>query len=314
MKRALLPVFVVLAMVLTPVLAAVAIWQAYIIKNQAGQITALTHQQQEQKIEQEELTGKNASLQKRNEVLNAESKQLRSKLDAAPAVAEATPSATPKKENPLSAYMKMLKDPKMREMIKAQQRMAMPMLYSDLVKQLNLSPDDAKKLYDLLADQQMARINGDKTNGVDPAADATAALKQFLGDDGYSQYESYQKSISDHMIVNQFSQGLTGQDALTDSQRTGLLQIMSQARSEMPASVLDAGSNASMQDKMAAMSSEDQTNQLIQNQEDMNKKILAQAQGILTPSQLTSLQNQLDQTLKMMQMGIQMSKSMGGGN
>ncbi|MGC3989010.1 MAG: hypothetical protein QM796_04865 [Chthoniobacteraceae bacterium] len=314
MKRAILPIVIVLAVVATPVLAALAIWQAITIKNQAALIASLTHQQDEQRIQDESLTGKLAGLQKRNDALNSEASQLRSKLSAVPATA--APSATPKPDDsqgkgPLAAYMKMLKDPKMREMIKAQQRITMPMLYADLVKQLHLSAGDADKLYGLLSDLQMARMNDGK-NG-DPTADATAALKQFLGDDGYAQYESYQKSVSDHMVLNQFSQGLTGQNALSDSQRDGLMQIMSDVRAQMPSSVLDVGSNATMKEQMSAMSNEDQTNQFMQNQEQINQQVIARARSLLTTDQVTALQNYLDQMLKMEQMGIQMSKTMGGG-
>jgi len=315
MKRAI-PLLIVL---LTPVLAATSLWQYFVIRNQAAQIAALEQGKAAISAKQEHDEKAQKDLTQRNAMLAKESDTLRSKLETEETAAAPAPSATPvkKKESPLASYMKMLKDPKMRDMIRSQQRFAMPMLYSDLVKQLGLSAEDANKLYDLLSDEQMAQMNkglsamgqnlDDSTQTEDQAK---SALKDFLGADGYQQYETYQKTAADRMVLNQFSQGLSGQNALSDSQRNALLQIMSDTRAQVPSSVLDSSNNASMDQKVAAMNDPKQVDGFLQQQQKLNEQVIAKAGPILNPEQLTALKNYQAQMLKMMQMGIQMRKGM----
>lgn len=79
--------------------------------------------------------------------------------------------AAAKTNSPMSGMAALFKDPKMREMIKTQQQAFMgPMIdkqYKDLFQQLNLTPDQAAGLKDLLqkkmlvgADAGMAMLDG----------------------------------------------------------------------------------------------------------------------------------------------------------
>jgi hypothetical protein len=304
-------------------LAGAAIWQQQIIQQQQKQLADFQRAQAQQTA----TTAKLSALQQRNDLLAAEAKQLRSKLakeesgTPAPVATAPEPKAEAKADkSPMAAYLKMLKDPKMREMIRSQQRMAMPMLYADFVKQLGLSADDANKLYDLLADKQLAQMNqgldamgaGDSANGADPKQaeqDATDALKQFLGDSNYAQFQDYQKTAGERMQLNQFSQSLTGQNALNDSQRQGLLQIMTAERAKAPASILASSTDGSASDKMAALSNPDTVNQFITNQENTNANILAHATGLLNPDQITALKSYQDNLIQMQKLGMQMMSS-----
>jgi hypothetical protein len=208
--------------------------------------------------------------------------------------------------NPFAA---MFKDPKMREMIKSSQKAVMgPMIekqYSALFKQLNLTPDQAANLKDLLqkkmlaaSDAGMSMMDGslDAAQRADLAKqiksetdDYDAQIKQYLGDDNYSAFQNYEKTIPDRTTVSQFNDQLGGTGALTDDQQQQLIQAMNQARTDFKWTT-DYNDKTPPSGDYAAMFTDDKINQFTQEKEQFDQQFLAQARQILTPEQATAFE------------------------
>ncbi|HEY4414623.1 MAG TPA: hypothetical protein VGO57_02935 [Verrucomicrobiae bacterium] len=230
--------------------------------------------------------------------------------------------------NPFAA---MFKDPKMRDMIKASQKMVMgPMIekqYAALFKQLNLTPEQSAKVKDLLQQKMLASADSgmslmddslDATQRADlakqnkqQADDYDAQIKEYLGDDNYSAYESYQKTIPDRTAVSQFNDQLGSSAALSDDQQQQLTQAMSDARSNFKWST-DYNNKPPTDGNYASMFTEDKINQHEQEQEQFDQQFLAQAQNILTPDQLTALKEFQKQRLAMQTASMKMAAGMFG--
>jgi hypothetical protein len=123
--------------------------------------------------------------------------------------------------NPLAGMAKMFNDPKMKEMIKTQQKAVMgPMIdkqYAALFQQLNMTPEESAQLKTLLVNKMLAAADAGMAL-LDDSADANkraeltrqmkaatdeydAQIKQFLGE-SYPAYQNYEKTVPDRMVVN----------------------------------------------------------------------------------------------------------------
>lgn len=242
-------------------------------------------------------------------------------------LAAAKTNATP---NGLGAIAAMFKDPKMRDMIKSQQKAVMgPMIdkqYAALFQQLNLTPDQSAALKDLLqkkmlagADAGMSLLDGsldaaqraDLTRQIKSETDDyDAQIKQFLGTENYPAFQAYEKTVPDRMTVSQFSDQLAGgATPLSPAQQEQLAQAMNTARTSFQWTT-DYSNPTPANGDYAAMFSEDKINQFTQEKERFDQQFLAQAQQILTPEQATAFE-QFQATQRQMQlMGMKMAAGM----
>ena len=259
-------------------------------------------------------------LAKQNKAFTDESAALRDKLAAkaktetevaaAPQISP-TPESSSDKKNPFGGMMdKMMKNPKMLDAIAAQQMAVLKPMYSDLIKQLNLSPEETKQFFELLSAQTskameagMKMISGDK-KAIDQIATSTDEIKTFLGE-RYSQYENYQKSIPDRAQLGQVSAQMAArQTPLRPDQSSGLLQIMQQEK------LNTSKFTAANTDPNNTNFNEETINDTFQAQEDRNSRILARSKTLLTPEQWNALGEQQKQSLQMQKMGMEMAKGM----
>lgn len=239
--------------------------------------------------------------------------------------------AAAKTNNPMQGFAAMFQDPKMREMIKAQQKAVMgPMLerqYKVLFQQLNLTPDQTATLKGLLEKKMLAGMDVgfsmlggslDASQRADlekqvksQTAEIDNQIKQFLGDENYQVFQDYQKTIPDRTVVNQFDDQLAGSGiGLSAQQQNQLIQAMSEARSSFKWTT-DLNNKAKMANgDYSAMFTEDNINRFAQDQERFDRQFLSQAQQILTPAQLTAFQefqkNQRQLQIMSMKMAAQM--------
>lgn len=216
---------------------------------------------------------------------------------------------------------KMMKDPAMREM----QKSMMKMMYGSLFKDLKLSPDDQKKLTDLMIDTQMGGVESmgellgkdeaARTNAVNAVAEKQKKLnediKALLGEEKFAQYESYQKSVGDRMILSQFQQQLGGDTPLRDEQMKQLLQLMADERTKVPPIISEDPSKTA--DSLAKLVNEEMLNQQFKWQEDFNKRVLDRAGQVLTPEQLKEFTEFQESQLNMQKFGLKMAREMFGG-
>jgi hypothetical protein len=238
--------------------------------------------------------------------------------------------AAAKTNRPGNLLAGMFKDPKMKEMIKSQQKMFMgPMIdktYGALIQQLNLTPDQAASLKDLLqkkmmvgTDVGMSMLDGSldaaqraelaqqiktETDGYD------AQIKQLLGDDNYATFQTYEKGTPDRMTVSQFKDQLAGSGTpLSASQEEQLVQAMTDERSSFKWTT-DYSNRNPGDANFAELFNEDHLNQFAQEKSQFDQQFLARAQQILTPEQATSFEQfqtaQRQMQINAMKMAAQM--------
>src|SRR5882724_7152366 len=159
--------------------------------------------------------------------------------------------AEAKTNNPMHSMAAMFKDPKMRDMIKSQQKAFMgPVIdkqYSDLFKQLNMTSEQSATFKDLIQKKMLAGADAgfsmlddslDASQRADLAKqvksqtdDFDNQIKDFLGDANYQSFQSYEKTVPDRMSVGQFNDQFAGTpNALSGDQQNQLVQAMSDAR------------------------------------------------------------------------------------
>lgn len=230
--------------------------------------------------------------------------------------------------NPLAGMAKMFNDPKMREMIKTQQKAMMgPMIekqYGALFQQLNLSPDQSAQLKELMTKKMLAGADAGMAmldDTVDAAKreelakqiksetdDYEAQIKQALGD-SYPAYQSYEKTVPDRTVVNQFSDQLSGDNALTPDQQAQLVQSLNDARTGFKWTT-DYNNKTPPDGNFSAMFSPDKIAQFTQEKEQFDQQFLAQAQKILTSAQATQFEQFQTSQREMQLMGMKMAGQM----
>ena len=235
--------------------------------------------------------------------------------------------------NPLAGMAKMFNDPKMREMIKSQQKMVMgPMIdkqYGALFEQLKLTPDESGQLKKLLTDKMlagadagMAMMDGslDEKERAEQTKkmkaeqeDYDAQIKQFFGD-GYDSYKNYEKTVPDRMVVSQFGDALSGDAALQPDQQAQLIQALNEERTGFKWTTdFSDQSKPPADGNYAAMFTEEKLDKFTQEKEKFDQQFLARAQKILSPEQFKQYA-QFQKTQRDMQiMGMKMAAQMFGG-
>ena len=239
--------------------------------------------------------------------------------------------AAAKTNNPMQGMADLFKDPKMRDMIKAQQKAyIVPMLdkqYAALIQQLNLTPEQSAQLKDLLAQRMLAGADAGMSmldRNLDPAKreemvkqtkdqtdDYNAQIKQLLGDN-YAAFEAYEKTTADRLTVSQFNDQFPGGDlALSADQQQQLIQAMSDERNGFKWTV-DYGNRNTPDGDFSTMFTEDKINQYAQERERLDNQILARARPFLSAGQAQALEQFLASQRQMQIAGMKMAGQMFG--
>lgn len=328
--------FLIIAIIGCIALGIFGVEQSKKIEAQGEQLKAT--QQQVEALEAE-LKEKEAAIDKAKSI-EAKSKLLQRTLSDSTTAAVAESKKTEKLQqeleqaktnNPLHSVANMFKDPEMRDMIKSQQKTALgPVInkeYSDLFKQLNLTPEQTKALSDLVMKKMMGNTDAglsmlddslDASQRADLAkqvkeqsAAVDEEIKQFLGDNNFRTYQSYEKTLADRMTMSQFNDQLAGTPSeLTSAQQSQLIQALTEARGSFNftsgLSQQDAGANGDI----AGMLTQENINKYIAEHEQFDQQFLTRAQTFLTQDQLAAFQkfqkSQRDLQVMSMKMASQM--------
>ncbi len=142
------------------------------------------------------------------------------------------------------ALRDLLARPEVQALMSSQQKDAVQARYAALFKSLNLAPEQAEKLKTILADRQTTMqdvMSAAREQGIDPRTDRNAvqqlmevarndinsSIKSVIGESGFNQLETYEKTIPQRNIVNQLQQRLSYTDTpLTSIQADQLVQIL----------------------------------------------------------------------------------------
>ena len=216
-------------------------------------------------------------------------------------------TANPKTQAAVAAIRAQMDSPEGRAITRANARMLLPTQYPDLARELNLSPEQAEKLFDMLARQQtdlsdsMRPMIEAARNGSMPAAARLemarkdmqmraandAELQTLLGDK-YPAWQAYNQALPQRRQVKQLQAVLSATDnALSDAQAKPLIAALAAEQSRI------------QQDERNSLAAnpQDVRKLLAQRGEDSNRRLADTASAYLTPQQLDSYQHILDRQL-----------------
>jgi hypothetical protein len=260
-----------------------------------------------------------------HEALEETSKFADEKAKEAEKLQQSLAAAKKKDTNPFGEMAKMMKDPAMKEMIKAQQKATIGSVidkqYAEFFQQMNLTPEQSATMKELLekkmlagSDAGMSMMDGsldaaqraELSKQVKSAKDdADAQIKQFLGDENYKTFQDYEKTSPYRTAVGQFSDQLAGSATpLSEDQQAQLIQAMSDEQSGFKFTTNFGNKNPANGDYAARI------NQYAMEKEKLDQRVLARAQQVLTREQVEAFQKYqtTQRTLQMagMKMGAKM--------
>lgn len=143
-----------------------------------------------------------------------------------------------------AAIREMMQKPEVQALMSTAQKAMVDARYAALFRTLNLSPDQADKLSQLLVDRQNAFrdvMQAARDQGVNPRSDPQGfqqllngaesgindSIKSLLGDSGYSQLTNYDQTMPQRNVVNVLQQRLSySSSPLSASQADQLVQIL----------------------------------------------------------------------------------------
>ncbi len=245
---------------------------------------------------------------------------------AAPAEPVAPPAPPAAEKAPAQQFMaalaKMVQDPKMKDMLRAQQQMAIETGYGPLLKYLTSRPESVAAFKDLLLERQMAMMDlglgviaakskeereADAKKIQEAQKDFDTKAQGLLSADDYAMYKEYEETQPERMQVTAFGQGLGGSDALTEAQQHDLIRAMYEERKAFKFSV-PAGAGADP----AAVLAPGAAARHAQDMEALQARYMERAQAILSPAQTEAFRKAQDQQRQMQAMGIQMAVQVMG--
>ena len=203
-----------------------------------------------------------------------------------------------------SALNKLTANPETRKVLRDQQKLGMTAIYADLAKRLNLPPEKAGQMNDLLADNVMNSIDlitqalhdNKKQSEVDQMFSALNSgfqeqVQALLGPDGLAQYQDYTKNLASTLTTSQFASGLTGNPEELADKKTQLTQAMQQAtQSALAAAGLPADYQTLPILNFGNIASEEEGAQSIQLLDNIYGQVASNAGSFLNPEELGKFQ------------------------
>lgn len=196
------------------------------------------------------------------------------------------PSAPAPGADLLTSAMSLLDNPDMQRTMAARQRAALNARYGALFKSLHLDAATLAQFKDLLVEKQMVSsdvLSVVAKQGLNPLqnrqevarlmasaqTEIDGKIKNLLGDDGYGEFQNYQRTQPQRALVTQLEQNLSFTDApLTAAQSEQLVQVLSASTPPRPP-------NAPVSTRTTARISDE---------------MIERASSVLSPVQLQALQ------------------------
>ena len=242
-----------------------------------------------------------------------------------PATEAAPPPAAPASASTTSNYFAglagMMKNPQMKEMVRAQQKVMLDRMYGSLSNYLNLPTDKLDALKEMLADRQMAMVDsgmammGGSESDRKQAIEETKAIKSdydkkiqdLLGPQDYPVFQQYEQTANERMSVQMFKNALPADAALTDQQEDNLIAAMYQERKALPVSSLMNNQNPD-----PSQLTEERVAEATKQMEQLQQRYADRAAAILTPVQLEQFTKFQQQMSSMQAAGLKMAAQMFG--
>ena len=214
----------------------------------------------------------------------------------------------------------MMKNPETRKAMEQQQKMGVQMVYGALFKELNLPPEQEKKLREMLLAQQMDNMSQagvmfdgkegiDRTQAVQELAEKNKKnqeqIKELVGEEKYAQMQDYNQTVQERMVLDQFGKEVE----LSPEQNQQLLAIIKEEKKNMQINRGAPVPNGT-QDWQQVLQSGEMAEQMFAQQEEVNIRVLERAGQILTPEQSAKLGPLLQSQLEMQKAGMKMAREM----
>jgi hypothetical protein len=253
--------------------------------------------------------------------------QLQEQLDAASAGQERN-ETEPRQEQPAKGAMgnlaEMLKDPGMKDVVRAQQKSVLDFTHASLYSYLNLPPEKLEAFKGLLLERQLAFMDvglemmdgslsaEEKRASSEFAGKLTkeydAKLHELLGEENAEIFDQFEETQAERAQVNLFKQALAGVEPLTQTQEHDLIMAMHEER-------MNYSLSAFSEDPTGAggtVSEEESIRKQMEGLAALHEQHVARAAEILTEAQLRQFRASLEQQLSMQEMGLRMASQMLG--
>ncbi len=221
----------------------------------------------------------------------------------------------------LEGMMAMFKTAAGKKMLHNQSTSMVRMQYAALAKKMNLSPQDSTVLMGLLADRQTALASARLSSGGDPAQTAAQIsavesefgdkIKATLGEEGYGQFTEYEKSAEEQGAVSMFEDQFSSAGIPLDgTQKESLVQVMASEREKSEASPFDPTKN-DPNTVLTALKDDATFSAWEKQQADYQNRVLQSASKTLTPDQVNTLRQVMEQKTEQQKNGLQIFKTTG---
>jgi len=196
--------------------------------------------------------------------------------------------------SPTTGLAKLMSDPAMKAYIRQAQIEKIRSMYTDLFKELKLTPDQSDAFLQTLSDQAskglakyMAGAQGaPEQTSAEPATDLESQLRTLLGDSGYNRFKEYSDEIPARTTVSLLNSQL-GENALNSEQSARLIQVVKAEPAELTMGITGAPDKA-------FLGSQADIDSFLAQVGESNQRIVQQASGFLTADQATGLNTLLN--------------------
>lgn len=230
------------------------------------------------------------------------------------------------------AFANAMNSPEVQQLMAIQQKAGLDGRYAALFKKLNLSPADLEKFKGLLVEKQLAitdvlaaarnqgltgRGSRDEIRQLveDTQAEIDGNIRTAMGESAYAEYKNYETTLPQRAVVSQLEQRLSySSTPLNDTQTEQLVQILAANtpatsngnRGNLVAPLVQtfAAGNPRLGQAVAMMGGTGVP---------LTDTVIAQAQGVLMPTQVAALQGLQQEQQAAAQLMQQMRSTNGRG-
>ncbi len=167
-------------------------------------------------------------------------------------------------------------------------------MYADMPKAMGLSAAQADKLFNLIAEHQMAAQDAERAYDGDRAGrraleaqqaeDLGTAIQDMFGSQTAEQFQAYQQSVPARRQVDRMSESMTAANApLSDAQRESMVTAMVTEQQAVPRPQRPEDGSITA----------DYQAQLLAWQQDYSARVQARVEPLLTPQQQATYQEQV---------------------
>jgi DNA replication protein DnaD len=226
-------------------------------------------------------------------------------------------------KNYMAVLASMMKNPGMKDMVRAQQKAMLARQYDSLLKYLSTRPpEQVETLKQLLEDRQMALVDSglammggsadERKKAMEDAktikADYDKKIADLLGPQDYEVFKQYEATQGERMQVQMFKDSLSSDVALNAQQENDLILAMAEETKNLPASsLLKKGEKAD-----PSQMTEENINEAMKQLNLLQQRYADRAKAILTPAQLEQFTKWQEQWKTMSAAGLKMAATMFG--